>query len=63
MWQTFGYGATVTDVKIVREKMTGKLSGYGFVEFPSTYEAEQVLVCRLSSQNHASDCGSAARSL
>ena len=62
MWQTFGYGATVTDVKIIREKMTGQLSGYGFVEFPSTYEAEQVLVCRPSSQNQASDCGSAARS-
>ena len=44
MWQTFGYGATVTDVKVIRDKATGQISGYGFVEFPSTYEAEQVLV-------------------
>jgi RNA recognition motif-containing protein len=44
MWQTFGYGATVTDVKVIRDKATGKVAGYGFVEFQSTFEAEQVLV-------------------
>jgi hypothetical protein len=46
MWQTFGYGATVTNVKVVRDESTGALAGHGFVEFPSTYEAEQVLAAQ-----------------
>jgi hypothetical protein len=24
MWRTFGYGATVTDVKVIRDKVTGE---------------------------------------
>mmetsp|Transcript_2866 Transcript_2866/g.4076 ORF Transcript_2866/g.4076 Transcript_2866/m.4076 type:complete len:492 (-) Transcript_2866:354-1829(-) len=44
MWHTFGYGATVTEVKVVRDKFSGKTSGFGFVEFPTTFDAEQVLI-------------------
>jgi hypothetical protein len=27
MWRTFGYGATVTDVKVIRDKVTGEFTG------------------------------------
>ena len=44
MWHTFGYGATVTSVKVKRDAATGQSAGFGFVEFPTTFEAEQVLI-------------------
>jgi len=41
---TFSMGGhTVTDVKVIRQRPSGQHAGYGFVEFASQYEAQNVL--------------------
>jgi len=43
MWHTFSYGMTVLDAKVIRNKQTGQSSGYGFVTFATSQEAETVV--------------------
>lgn len=45
LWELtrFVYLSQVTDVKVIRQRPSGQHAGYGFVEFATQYEAQNIL--------------------